>query len=175
MIFKPAPLAGAFVIEPEYRADERGHFVRTFCEQEFEAAGLHTHYVQANAAWNTHKGIVRGMHRQLSPHEEVKVVRCTQGSVFDVIVDCREDSPTLHQWFGATLSAENGHQLYVPQGFAHGYQVLEDQSELVYLVSAHYAPEAEAGLRWNDPKLGIKWPVDANIDISEKDANWPLL
>lgn len=175
MIFKPTPLAGAFVIEPERRADDRGHFVRTFCEQEFKEQGLETQFVQANAAWNTQRGIVRGMHRQLSPHEEVKVVRCTQGAVFDAIVDCREGSPTQHQWFGVTLSAENGVQLYVPKGFAHGYQVLEDQSELVYLVSAHYAPDAESGLRWNDPAVGIEWPISANIDISDKDANWPLL
>lgn len=175
MIFKSTPLAGAFVIEPERRGDERGHFVRTFCDQEFSAHGLETHFVQANAAWNTEKGIVRGMHRQLSPHEEVKVVRCTQGAVFDAIVDCREDSPTLHQWFGLTLSAENGIQLYVPRGFAHGYQVLEDRSELVYLVSAHYAPEAESGLRWNDPTVGIEWPIPTPTDISDKDANWPLL
>ena len=98
-----------------------------------------------------------------------------RGSVFDAIVDCREDSPTLHQWFGVTLSAENGTQLYVPKGFAHGYQVLEDNSELVYLVSAHYAPDAESGLRWNDPKVGIEWPISADIDISDKDANWALL
>jgi len=175
MIFNPTPLAGAFVIEPERRTDERGHFVRTFCEHEFKDHGLDSEFVQANAAWNTKKGIVRGMHRQLQPHEEVKVVRCTQGSVFDAIVDCREDSPTLHQWFGVTLSAENGTQLYVPKGFAHGYQVLEDSSELVYLVSAHYAPDAESGLRWNDPKVGIEWPISTDIDISDKDANWPLL
>lgn len=175
MIFKPTPLAGAFVIEPERRSDDRGHFVRTFCEHEFKEHGLDTQYVQANAAWNAKRGIVRGMHRQLSPHEEVKVVRCTQGAVFDAIVDCREHSPTRHQWFGVTLSAQNGVQLYVPKGFAHGYQVLEDQSELVYLVSAHYAPDAESGLRWNDPAVGIEWPIEANIDISDKDANWPLL
>jgi len=175
LLFEATPLAGAFVIHPERREDARGHFVRTFCENEFAEHGLSTAFVQANAAWNTRRGIVRGMHRQVSPHEEVKVVRCTQGSVFDAIVDVRENSPTRHQWFGLNLSAENGLQLYVPEGFAHGYQVLEDNSELVYLVSAHYAPGAESGLRWNDPKVGIVWPINDNIDISDKDAEWPLL
>jgi len=127
------------------------------------------------AAWNTRKGIVRGMHRQKDPHAEVKVVRCTQGAIFDAVVDVREGSPTRYQWFGVTLSASNGLQLYIPEGFAHGYQVLEDNSELVYLVTAHYAPDAESGLRWNDPKVGIEWPILANIDISDKDAAWPLL
>jgi len=175
VIFEPTPLAGAFVIKPERRSDDRGHFVRTFCEDEFAKHGLCTSFVQANAAWNTKRGIVRGMHRQLAPHEEVKVVRCTQGAVFDAIVDCREGSSTRHQWFGVTLSAENGVQLYVPKGFAHGYQVLEDSSELVYLVSARYAPDAESGLRWNDPAVGIEWPIVDGIDISDKDAAWALL
>ena len=120
-------------------------------------------------------GTVRGLHLQLPPHEEVKVVRCTQGKVFDVIVDCREGSKSLYQWFGVELSAENGTQLYVPKGFAHGYQVLEKNSELAYLVSAHYTPGAESGLRWNDPKIGIQWPITNNVDLSEKDVAWPLL
>jgi len=175
LLFEPTPLAGAYVIHPERREDARGHFVRTFCEQEFFEHGLTTSFVQANAAWNTHLGTVRGLHRQLSPHQEVKVVRCTQGSVFDVIVDCREGSGTRYQWFGLTLSASNGKQLYVPEGFAHGYQVLHDDSELAYLVSAHYAPNAESGLRWNDPILGIEWPIQNDVDVSDKDANWPLL
>jgi len=175
VLFESTPLPGAYLVRPERREDKRGHFVRTFCEHEFAEQGLVTEFVQANAAWNTHAGIVRGMHQQTSPHEEVKLVRCTQGAVFDVIVDCRDESPTRHQWFGAILSAENGDQLYVPAGFAHGYQVLENGSELVYLVSAHYAPTAEAGLRWDDPTLNIKWPINENIDVSEKDANWPLL
>ncbi len=175
MLFTPTPLAGAYLIEPERRADDRGFFVRTFCENEFAEHDLETRFVQVNAARNTQRGIVRGLHRQLAPHEEVKVVRCVQGSVFDVIVDCREGSPTRYRWFGATLSAANGTQLYVPKGFAHGYQVLEDESELNYLVSAHYAPGSEAGLRWNDPVLGIEWPVTADVDLSEKDAAWDLL
>lgn len=175
MLFKPTPLAGAYLIEPERRTDERGFFVRTFCEAEFSEHDLETQFVQVNAAWNSKRGIVRGMHRQLEPHQEVKVVRCVQGSVFDVIIDCRDGSPTLHQWYGATLSAANGAQLYVPKGFAHGYQVLEDGSELSYLVSAHYAPGVEAGIRWDDPAIAIEWPITTDIDISEKDANWVLL
>lgn len=175
MLFNPTPLEGAFVIEPERRVDERGHFVRTFCNNEFSDHGLETSFVQANAAWNNAKGIVRGLHLQLTPHEEVKVVRCTQGAVFDAIVDCREGSTTRHQWFGVELTAENGTQLYVPKGFAHGYQVLEDNSELTYLVSTHYTPGAESGLRWDDPAIGIEWPITDNVDLSEKDAGWPLL
>lgn len=175
MLFTATPLEGAFVIEPERRIDERGHFVRTFCNHEFAEQGLETSFVQANAAWNNARGIVRGLHLQLAPNEEVKVVRCTKGSVFDVIVDCREGSKTRHQWFGVTLTGDNGTQLYVPKGFAHGYQVLENDSELVYLVSAHYTPGAETGLRWDDPAIGIEWPISQKVDLSEKDATWPLL
>lgn len=175
MLFTQTPLAGAYVIEPERRTDERGHFVRTFCDNEFSEHGLETSFVQANAAWNTTRGIVRGLHLQVAPHEEVKVVRCTQGAVFDVIVDCRESSKTYLQWFGVELTAGNGTQLYVPKGFAHGYQVLQNDSELAYLVSTHYTPGAESGLRWDDPKIGIEWPITDNIDMSEKDTAWPLL
>lgn len=175
MKFIPTPLAGAYIIEPERRSDDRGYFVRTFCEDEFNAYGLETTYVQANAAWNHRVGTTRGLHFQTAPHEEVKVVRCTQGAVFDVIVDCRADSDTRYQWFGATLSAINGIQLYVPKGFAHGYQVLEDASELTYLVSTHYMPTAEAGLRWDDPTIGIDWPITDGVDLSDKDSKWALL
>ncbi len=175
MIFTPTPLNGAFTIEPERREDDRGYFVRTFCEHEFAEHGLETVFVQANAAWSTKRGIVRGLHLQNAPHEEVKLVRCTRGSVFDVIVDCRQGSKTLHHWFGATLSASNGTQLYVPKGFAHGYQVLEDDSEMTYQVSAHYTPGVESGLRWNDPAIGIQWPITQGVDVSEKDEAWALL
>ena len=175
MLFIPTPLDGAFVIEPERRADERGYFARTFCNNEFAEHGLETSFVQANAASSKNRGTVRGLHLQLPPNAEVKVVRCTQGAVFDVVVDCREGSKTKYQWFGVILTADNGHQLYVPEGFAHGYQVLEDNSELTYLVSAHYSPDAESGLRWDDPAVGIKWPITDNIELSEKDTAWPLL
>jgi dTDP-4-dehydrorhamnose 3,5-epimerase len=172
MRFLPTELAGAVLIEPERRSDERGFFVRIFCEAEFAAAGLATHFPQANASGNPRAGTLRGLHYQRPPHAEIKVVRCTRGAIFDVILDLRHGSPSHGRWQGFTLSAANGHMLYVPEGFAHGYQTLEDDTEVSYRVSHPYAPGAEAGLRWDDPAFAIAWPRPVTA-LSQKDASWP--
>lgn len=174
MIFNPAPLQGAYTIELEKRGDARGFFARLFCEKEFGNAGLETRFVQINNSSSAKRGTLRGMHYQLPDAAEVKVVRCIKGALYDVIVDLRPDSPTFKQWFGAELSAENRRMMYVPRGFAHGFITLEDDTEAFYLVSAYYAPENERGLRYNDPAIGIEWPI-APTEISEKDAKWPDL
>lgn len=175
MKFQATPLAGAFLIEPELREDERGFFARVFCVDEFAEHGLCTQWMQANIAYNKFKGITRGMHYQHSPNAEVKLVRCTRGSVFDAMIDMRPTSATFRQWFGAELSETNQAMLYIPEGFAHGYQVLQDNSELHYMVSALYAPESEAGVGWDDPLVNVKWPITTDVQLSEKDKQWPLL
>ena len=149
-------------------------FARAFCAQEFAAAGLETSFVQANISTNACAGTVRGMHFQREPNAEVKLVRCTKGAIYDVIVDMREGSDTYLRWFGAELSEENALTMYVPKGFAHGYQALSDGATVFYMVSAFYAPESEGGLRFDDPKLSIRWPRIV-ADISDKDAKWLLL
>lgn len=174
MLFNPTPLLGAFTIDLEKRGDDRGFFARFFCEKEFSEAGLETRFVQINNSSSGKRGTLRGMHYQLPDAAEVKVVRCIKGALFDVIVDLRPDSPTFKQWFGAELTAENRRMMYVPRGFAHGFITLEDDTEAFYLVSAFYAPQNERGLRWNDPAIGIQWPVNP-VDISEKDGKWPDL
>jgi dTDP-4-dehydrorhamnose 3,5-epimerase len=174
MKFIPTPLAGAHLIELEPRADARGMFARAFCAQEFADQGLETSFVQANMSTNKLSGTVRGMHLQRAPHAEVKLVRCAKGAIYDVVVDMREASATHLRWFGAELTEENGRMIYVPKGFAHGYQSLSDGAAVFYMVSTFYAPESEGGLRYNDPKLGIAWPR-AVSDVSDKDAKWPLL
>jgi len=158
----------------EPRADERGMFARAFCAREFAAQGLESAFVQANISANVHASTVRGMHFQREPDAEVKLVRCTKGSIYDVIVDMREGSATYLRWFGAELSEENGLAMYVPKGFAHGYQALTDGATIFYMVSAFYAPASEGGLRYDDPKLSIAWPR-AVSELSDKDAKWPLL
>ncbi len=174
MIVCETPLAGAFTVELEKREDARGHFARAFCATEFAAHGLETTYVQANLSGNEKAGLVRGMHFQRGDAAEVKLVRCVNGAIYDVIVDNRPDSPTYLQWFGAELSAENGRMMYVPRGFAHGYQSLTNAATAFYMVSTPYTPSAEGGLRFNDPRLDIQWPM-AVTDLSEKDGSWPLL
>ena len=174
MKFSPLPLAGAYLVEPEPRRDDRGSFVRAFCAREFAQAGLETTYVQMNLSDNTHRGTLRGMHYQHAPHAEVKLVRCVRGAIFDVIVDLRPGSRTEGQWFGARLSQDDGLTMYVPRGFAHGYQALTDGAAVHYMASAYYAPEAEGGCRHDDPSLGIQWPLPV-ICLSAKDAAWPLL
>ncbi|WP_430227305.1 dTDP-4-dehydrorhamnose 3,5-epimerase [Paraburkholderia tropica] len=174
MKFNKSPLEGAYTIDLEKRGDERGFFARVFCENEFGAQGLETRFVQINNSSSAKRGTLRGMHFQLPPEGEVKVVRCIKGSLYDVIVDLRPDSPTFKQWFGAELSAENRRMMYVPRGFAHGFITLTDDAEAFYLVSAFYAPHEERGLRYNDPAIGIEWPI-APTEISEKDQNWPDL
>ena len=171
MIFTETDLKGVFVIELEKRGDERGFFARTFCRNEFVAHGLNPRLAQANMAYSRFAGTLRGMHYQVSPHAEAKLVRCTRGRIFDVAVDLRPDSATYCRWAGVELSADNYKMFYIPKGFAHGYMTLEEDCELMYLVSEFYAPEAERGVRWNDPAFGITWPTAPDI-ISDKDQNW---
>jgi dTDP-4-dehydrorhamnose 3,5-epimerase len=173
VIFSPTRLEGAHVIELERREDDRGFFARAWCQKEFAERGLSTDLVQANVAWSERKGTLRGLHFQKPPHAETKVVRCTRGALFDVIVDLRPGSPTQLHWLGVELTADNRKMLYVPEGFAHGYQTLEDDTEAFYHVSAFYAPEAEWGVRWNDPAFGIEWPHPDGALLSEKDRTWP--
>lgn len=175
MIFTETDLPGAWIIDIEPHKDERGYFARVWCAREFEAKGLKTDLVQCNIAYNHSQGILRGMHYQQAPHAEVKLVRCTRGSVYDVIVDLREDSPTRLKWIGVELTEDNHRMLYVPEGFAHGYVTLQDNSELFYQVSEFYTPGAEGGLRWDDPRIAIEWPEQGELLISEKDRSWPLL
>lgn len=172
MIFRQTPLAGAFLVDLERHTDERGFFARTFCEREFAAHGLATRFPQANTSWNRHTGTLRGMHWQAAPHAEAKLVRCTSGAVFDVIVDLRRSSPTRLAWFAAELSAENRTALYIPEGFAHGFLTLADDTEVSYLMSASYAPEAARGLRYDDPRLAIRWPSAPQV-VSERDRTYP--
>ncbi|HEX2231874.1 MAG TPA: dTDP-4-dehydrorhamnose 3,5-epimerase [Thermoleophilaceae bacterium] len=172
MLFTETPLAGAFLIEPELLADERGFFARTFCANEFSEHGLQPVVAQANLSFNHKKGTLRGMHYQVAPAEEAKLVRCTSGAIFDVIIDLRPDSPTYLSHFGAELSADNHAALYVPEMFAHGYQALADGTEVIYQVSEFYTPGAEQGLRHDDPAFGIEWPLPVSV-ISEKDRSWP--
>jgi dTDP-4-dehydrorhamnose 3,5-epimerase len=172
MRFTPTRLSGAFILDPERREDARGHFARTFCRREFEAHGLKPDIAQANVAWNARKGTLRGMHYQVAPAAETKLVRCTRGALWDVIVDLRPESPTFLEHVGVELSAENGRQFFVPELFAHGYITLADDTEAAYQVGEFYAPDAERGIRFDDPALGIAWPIPVTV-ISEKDAAWP--
>jgi dTDP-4-dehydrorhamnose 3,5-epimerase len=174
MKFNKTPLVGAYTIDLEKRGDDRGFFARMFCEREFAEAGLETHFVQVNNSLTGKKGTLRGLHYQLPPAAEVKVVRCVRGALWDVIVDIRAGSPTFGKWFGVELTAENRRMMYVPRGFAHAFVTLTDDVEAIYLVSAFYSPENERGVRWNDPAVGIDWPVEP-IEISEKDGKWPDL
>lgn len=173
MIFTPTELDGAYVVDLEPRGDERGFFARAWAVAEFAAHGLSTEVVQANIAFNHRKGTLRGMHFQHAPHAEVKLVRCTRGALYDVIVDLRPSSPTHTRWIGVELTADNRRMLYVPEGFAHGYQTLADDTEAYYQVSAAYAPEAEGGVRWDDPAFAIEWPDPDPPVMSEKDRAWP--
>jgi dTDP-4-dehydrorhamnose 3,5-epimerase len=170
MIFNETPLAGAYLIDLERRDDDRGFFARAFCEREFAAHRLITHFVQVNDSLSTRKGTLRGMHYQLAPKAETKVVRCIRGALYDVILDLRAGSPTFGRSFGAELTAENRRVMYVPKGFAHGLVTLAEDTEAFYLVDEFYAPECERGVRWNDPKFQIAWPI-APVAISDKDAN----
>ena len=172
MKFLPTPLDDAYLIEPEPKGDDRGFFARAFCEQEFARAGLATRFCQINNSLSAKKGTLRGMHYQLAPSSEVKVVRCVAGALYDVIADLRPDSPTFGKWFGATLTAENRIMMYAPRGFAHGFLTLTDNVEALYLVSEYYAPQAERGVRFDDPWLAIAWPAEP-IEISPKDLAWP--
>lgn len=174
MIFNKTPLEGAYTIELEKRGDERGFFARLFCEKEFQTHGLESKFVQINNSSSSTKGTLRGMHFQIAPAGEVKVVRCIKGALYDVIVDLRPNSPTFKKWFGVELSAENRTMMYVPKGFAHGFVTLTDDVEAFYLVTEFYAPEQERGLRYNDPAINIQWPITPT-EISDKDKSWPDL
>jgi dTDP-4-dehydrorhamnose 3,5-epimerase len=168
MIFQETPLAGSYVIDLEKKGDDRGFFARAFCEREFEAKGLSTRFVQVNNSLSAQKGTLRGMHYQLAPRAETKLVRCIRGSLHDVILDLRPGSATFGRSFGAELSAENRRMMYVPRGFAHGFVTLSDATEAFYFVDEFYAPDQERGLRWNDPRFAIEWPVEPTV-LSEKD------
>jgi len=174
MKFVETPLSDAWIIETDYITDDRGFFARSFCAKEFEQHGLKPAIVQGNMSYNHKKGTLRGLHFQTAPAAETKLVRCTHGSIYDVIVDVRPQSPTYLQHFGIELTAQNRRALYVPEMFAHGYLTLTDDAEVNYLVSEFYAPGVEAGYRYDDPSLGIKWPVEVDV-ISDKDANWALI
>ncbi len=172
MRFIPTELAGAYVIELELRHDQRGFFARTFCENEFAKQGLVSRFVQCNIAWNKEAGTLRGMHYQEPPHAEAKVVRCTRGALYDVIVDLRPGSPTRGKWVAVELTPINGLMLYVPEGFAHGYQTLEPDTEVSYLMGAFPERNAERGIRWDDLALGIRWPLPSPI-LSDRDRSHP--
>lgn len=172
MIFKATALAGAFLIEIERIVDNRGFFGRTFCRKEFQANGLNPDLVQASISFNRKKGSLRGMHYQIRPHAETKVVRCTRGSVYDVIVDLRRDSATYRRWIAVELTAENRRMIYIPEDFAHGFQTLMDNTEVLYCMSEYYHPKYARGFRWDDPAVGIRWPSAHRI-LSVKDANYP--
>lgn len=174
MHFTELPLKGAYLIELHPLHDSRGFFARTFCAHEFREQGLKEKFVQCSTSWNAREGTVRGLHYQLSPSCEVKLVRCTAGSVWDVIVDLRPDSSTYLQHTGVELSARNRLSLYIPEMFAHGYQTLESGTEIFYQMSEFYSPERSTGLRYDDPKLGIKWPLPVSV-VSEKDRALTLL
>ena len=174
MIFVETPLRGAYVIEIEKHEDERGFFARSWCAQEFSSKGLDTQLVQCNVSFNAWKGTLRGLHYQIPPHAETKLVRCTKGALYDVIVDVRTDSPTFLKWFGVELTAVNYRMLYIPKRFAHGFQTLENGTEIFYQISDFYAPLASSGIRWNDPCLGIVWP-EADRTISKKDQGYLAL
>ena len=173
LIFRETALEGAFVIELERIEDERGFFARTFCRREFREHGLIAEVVQANTAFNRRKGTLRGLHYQATPHEEAKLVRCTRGAVYDVIIDLRPVSPSFRRWVAVELTARNDSMLYVPEGFAHGYQTLEDDTETSYLMSAAYEPNAGRGVRWDDPAFDIEWPEVEERTINERDRSWP--
>ena len=174
MIFNPTPLKGSYTIDLDKRGDERGFFARFFCQKEFDEHHLSKEFVQINNSVSTKKGTLRGMHYQLPPTAEIKLVRCIRGALFDVIIDMRPDSPSFKQWFGEELTADNRRMMYVPKGFAHGLLTLTDNTEVLYLVSAFYSPENERGIRFNDPAVGIDWPCKPD-EISQKDQNWPDL
>jgi dTDP-4-dehydrorhamnose 3,5-epimerase len=172
VIFTETELKGAYIIEIEELKDHRGFFARSWCQNEFKDHGLTTRIAQANVSYNKKMGTLRGMHYQLSPYEETKLVRCTRGGIYDVIIDLRPASPTYTQWVGVKLTAESYKMFYVPENFAHGFITLEDDTEVTYQVSQFYTPGSERGMRWDDPALSIDWPIDVQV-ISDKDKSWP--
>ena len=174
MYFEEGSVADTYLIRPQPRSDERGFFARMFCEKVLAERGLVSSVSQVNTGFSPRQGTLRGLHYQRTPHAEVKIARCLRGAVFDVVVDLRPASPTYKRWFGATLSADNGHLLYAPEGTAHGYLTLAPDSELMYFTSHPYAPEAAAGVRFDDPAFGIQWPGEISL-VSQQDRCWPDL
>jgi len=172
VIFSKTSLRDAFIVDLMPFQDERGFFARTWCEEEFKAQGLDPRIAQCSVSFNRHKGTLRGMHLQLPPFAEAKLVRCTQGAIYDIIIDLRTDSETYMQWLGEELTAENHRALYVPKGFAHGFITLLDNTEVFYMISEFYAPESARGIRWDDQQFAIDWPVKVNV-ISDKDLSYP--
>jgi dTDP-4-dehydrorhamnose 3,5-epimerase len=174
MIFTPIFIEGSYIVEVPASADERGWFARYYCKNEFEKIGHNAEWVQLNHSFTNKKGTIRGMHFQVHPYKEIKLVKCISGAVFDVVVDIREGSSTFLKWFGTELSAGNRKMMYIPQGFAHGFQALSDNCELIYHHSALYTQGSEGGIRFNDAMINIQWPLPVTV-LSERDASHPLL
>lgn len=174
MKFIETKLKGAYIIEPERLEDERGFFARTFCQKEFEAHSMNPRLVQCSISYNKYRGTLRGMHYQIAPMAESKLVRCTDGAIYDVIIDLNSQSPTYCQWISVELNNENRKMIYIPEGFAHGFQTLENDTEVFYQMSEFYAPEYARGVRWDDPAFGIVFPLNNKI-LSETDKNFPLM
>lgn len=173
MIFNPTPLRGAFVVDIERRADGRGFFARSFCQDEFRKHGLNPFVAQCNISFNDKRGTLRGMHYQAEPYQEDKLVRCTQGVIWDVIIDLRKESPSFKSFFGVELSATSRNALYVPKGFAHGFQTLTNEAEVLYMMSERYHPDSARGVRWDDDAFRIDWPIPNPI-LSDRDRSFPL-
>jgi dTDP-4-dehydrorhamnose 3,5-epimerase len=173
MIFHESELHGAYIIELDRIEDARGFFARAWSEEEFASHGLETRIAHCNISFNVHTGTLRGLHYQTAPHEETKLIRCTRGSLFDVIIDLRSDSTTYMRWTSTKLSADNRRMFYVPRGFAHGFQTLQDRTEVFYMASEVHVSDSERGVRWNDSSFGIDWPIQEPSVISDKDASWP--
>ena len=165
---------GLYIIEPELKTDERGYFARIFCKKEFTKIGFNFEIVQINRSFNKKKGTIRGLHFQTPPKAEDKIISCVKGAIYDVAIDLRKDFPTFGQWVAEKLTEDNKKMFLIPKGFAHGFQTLTDNTEILYFMSEFYSPEYESGVRWNDPFFNIKWPIKNPI-LSEKDKNWPLL
>ncbi len=174
MKFTPTKIAGVWLVDLERHADERGWFARTWCAEEFAAHGLPTAFSQCSASFNRRRGTLRGMHYQIAPHQETKLVRCVRGAMFDVALDLRPASATFQQWVGAELTAESGRALFIPEGCAHGFQTLVDDTEVFYQIVGEYHPASGRGVRWNDPAFEISWPSEPNLTLSERDRNYPL-
>ena len=174
MVFMKTEFSDVWIIDPSPQEDNRGRFVRAWCAREFSQHGIEFSPVQANLGFSVSKGTVRGLHYQDFPALEAKLIRCTRGAMFDVALDLRPESPTFGKWYGTVLSAENGRMIYVPERCAHGYQTLEDETEMYYMTSAFYTPSAARGARFDDPAFGIRWPLPATV-VSQQDLNWPLV
>jgi dTDP-4-dehydrorhamnose 3,5-epimerase len=174
MIFTKTDFVGVWIIDPSSNEDQRGRFMRAWCVKEISQHGIEFSPVQANLGFSVSKGTIRGMHYQVAPALEAKLIRCVRGAMFDVAVDLRPQSPTFGKWYGTVLSAENGRMMYVPEHCAHGYQTLQDETEMYYMTSAFYTPSAVRGARFDDPAFGIQWPLAATV-VSEQDLNWPLV